>query len=216
MVHRELAEFGRAAEPRSRPCPCHSGGNCRRRGGRRAYYRSPSCRWLFTTLPSALAMRATAPLHGNCGGCSSERSLPGVPWLIQRKRSAGCPRARVGPLQIRAKRGRRVRFCEAAGVPVGWAHDGANRHDSKLVEPTIDSIPIERPAPSEKYPHKGSAWIAAMTTTTCITSPSRAGSPRTSARVARSSSSRWRTRRWVVEACRSWLNRNRGLLTRLS
>jgi hypothetical protein len=52
-------------------------------------------------------------------------------------------------------------------------HDGANRHGSKLLEPTVDSIPIERPAPSEKYPHKVSAWIAAMTTTACITSLSR-------------------------------------------
>ncbi len=34
--------------------------------------------------------------------------------------------------------------------------------------------------------------------------------------AARSSGSRWRARRWVVEACHSWLNRNRGLLTRLA
>ena len=26
----------------------------------------------------------------------------------------------------------------------------------------------------------------------------------------------WRARRWVVEACHSWLNRNRALLTRWS
>lgn len=26
----------------------------------------------------------------------------------------------------------------------------------------------------------------------------------------------WRARRWVVEACHSWLNRNRGLLIRWS
>ena len=26
----------------------------------------------------------------------------------------------------------------------------------------------------------------------------------------------WRARRWVVEACHSWLNRNRGLLVRWS
>jgi hypothetical protein len=73
--------------------------------------------------------------------------------------------SRAAPDTVRAKRGQSVRFCEAAGFPVGWAHDGANRHDSKRLEPTIDSIPIERPAPSEKYP----AWIAAMTTTASIT-----------------------------------------------
>lgn len=29
---------------------------------------------------------------------------------------------------------------EASGVPVGWAVDAANRHDSKLLEPTLDAV----------------------------------------------------------------------------
>lgn len=32
------------------------------------------------------------------------------------------------------------------------AHDGANRHDSKLLEPTLDSVPIERPEPTLAQP----------------------------------------------------------------
>jgi len=32
------------------------------------------------------------------------------------------------------------------------AHDGANRHDSKLLAPTLDSIPIQRPEPSADSP----------------------------------------------------------------
>jgi hypothetical protein len=59
---------------------------------------------------------------------------------------------------------------EGAGVPIPLAHDGANRNDQKLLEPTLQIIPIERPEP--KAPG-------------------------------------WRARRWVVEACHSWLNRNR-------
>src|SRR5262249_38263349 len=38
------------------------------------------------------------------------------------------------------------------GVPIGVAIDGANRHDKKLVEATIDSIPVERPAPTPEHP----------------------------------------------------------------
>jgi putative transposase len=41
---------------------------------------------------------------------------------------------------------------EANGIPIGLALDGANRHDSKLVEATTKSIPTERPEPTEKGP----------------------------------------------------------------
>jgi len=39
-------------------------------------------------------------------------------------------------------------MCEAAGIPVGLATDGANRNDCKLTEATIQSVPIERPDPT--------------------------------------------------------------------
>jgi len=32
------------------------------------------------------------------------------------------------------------------------AHDGANRHDQPLLEPTLQSIPIERPKPTPQQP----------------------------------------------------------------
>jgi hypothetical protein len=41
---------------------------------------------------------------------------------------------------------------EAAGIPIGLAVDGANRNDCKLAEPTIGSIPIERPEPTPEAP----------------------------------------------------------------
>ena len=41
---------------------------------------------------------------------------------------------------------------EAAGVPVGLAVDGANRHDMKLVRVTVDSTAVSRPAPSPEHP----------------------------------------------------------------
>ena len=48
-----------------------------------------------------------------------------------------------GPGQKGAKRSV---LTDAAGVPVGVDHDGANRNDHKLLKGTLDSIPIERPA----------------------------------------------------------------------
>jgi putative transposase len=41
---------------------------------------------------------------------------------------------------------------EGAGVPIGLAHDGANRNDHKLLKGTLDSIPIERPEPTDTAP----------------------------------------------------------------
>jgi hypothetical protein len=41
---------------------------------------------------------------------------------------------------------------EAHGIPVGLVVDGANRHDMKLAQATVDSIPIERPAPTSEQP----------------------------------------------------------------
>ena len=41
---------------------------------------------------------------------------------------------------------------EAAGIPVGLAVDGANRHDMKLVRATVESLPVPRPVPSPETP----------------------------------------------------------------
>jgi putative transposase len=38
------------------------------------------------------------------------------------------------------------------GIPIGLTIEGANRHDMKLVRPTIESIIVDRPEPSEVHP----------------------------------------------------------------
>src|SRR3954467_2455341 len=43
---------------------------------------------------------------------------------------------------------KRSLLTEAAGVPVGLAVEGANRHDNKLAEATLESIPVDRPEPT--------------------------------------------------------------------
>jgi hypothetical protein len=46
---------------------------------------------------------------------------------------------------------RRV-LTDGGGVPIGLAVEGAHRHDFKMVEPPIMSLPIERPAPTRAQP----------------------------------------------------------------
>ncbi len=41
---------------------------------------------------------------------------------------------------------------DGGGIPIGLAGEGANRHDFKMVEATLTSIPIERPTPTLAQP----------------------------------------------------------------
>jgi putative transposase len=47
---------------------------------------------------------------------------------------------------------KRSLLTEAAGVPVGLAIAGANRHDMQLVKPTIESLPVARPTSTTDAP----------------------------------------------------------------
>lgn len=53
----------------------------------------------------------------------------------------------------RAKSGvKRSLLTEGHGVPLGLVVEGANRHDMKLVRPTLDSLVVERPPPAAAQP----------------------------------------------------------------
>ncbi len=98
------------------------------------------------------------------------------------------------------------------------AHDGANRHDQKLLAPSILSIPIQRPAPTPARP-QGLCLDRAYDAPSMHELAGEHGfTPHIRARGEeidlKARQPGWRARRWVVEACHSWLNRNRGLLIR--
>jgi putative transposase len=100
------------------------------------------------------------------------------------------------------------------------AHDGANRHDSKLLAETLDSIPIERPRPSKQRPQglcldRGydHASVRELVGERGFTPHIRTRGEEIKLKLHNPA---WRAHRWVVEACHSWLNRNRALLTRWS
>jgi putative transposase len=101
---------------------------------------------------------------------------------------------------------------------VGLAVDGANRPDMKLVEETLESIPVERPEPTPAKPQglcfdKGYAYeevraIAEEFRFTAHIPPK----GKEAQQVKRQAGAK--ARRWVVERTHSWLNRFRGILIR--
>ena len=103
-------------------------------------------------------------------------------------------------------------------MPIGLAIDGANRHDRKLVRPTLASLVAERPEPTEEQPQgmcldKGYDYdevrdiLAEFGFTAHICS--RGEEAKDLAREVGK-----RARRWVVERSHSWMNRFRRILVR--
>jgi transposase len=107
---------------------------------------------------------------------------------------------------------------EASGVPIGLAVEGANRHDSKRVEATIQSIPIVRPKPTVQKPQgmcldKGYDFdrVRELLAEFGYTAPIRARGAEAQA-IKREAG--FKARRWVVERTHSWMNRFRRIVTR--
>jgi putative transposase len=102
------------------------------------------------------------------------------------------------------------------GLPIGLAVAGANVHDQKLVEATLDSIPVRRPRPTRRRKQN-----------ICCDKGYDADAVRRAVRRRRYTAhirSRGeehqrcrrgtRARRWVVERIHSWMNRYRRILVR--
>lgn len=103
-------------------------------------------------------------------------------------------------------------------MPIGLAIDGANRHDSKMVQATLESIPVKRPTPTRKNPQgmcldKGYDYdnVRDLVTTFGYTAHIKARGEEAQA-IKRQAG--FKARRWVVERTHSWMNRFRRILTR--
>jgi putative transposase len=90
----------------------------------------------------------------------------------------------------------------------------------KLLEPTLESVPIARPVPTEELPQglcldRGYDYdkIRELAVAQRFEPHVRTRGEEIDLKARDPD---WRPRRWVVEACHSWLNRNRGLLIRWS
>ena len=119
----------------------------------------------------------------------------------------------------RAKKGvKRSVLTEGCGVPIGLAIDGANRHDMKMVEATVNSIPLKRPKPTKERPQamcldKGYDYdsVRDLVAEFGYTAHIRARGEEAQA-IKRDAG--FKARRWVVERTHSWMNRFRRILTR--
>ena len=105
---------------------------------------------------------------------------------------------------------------EGHGLPIAVVIDGANRHDSKLLESTLGNLVVFRPIPTEDEPQnlcldagfvgkeesvKASGYIPHIR-------------PRGEEKKELERNSDFKARRWVVEVSHSFLNRFRKLLVR--
>jgi len=116
----------------------------------------------------------------------------------------------------RGKKGRkRSLLTDGNGVPLSLVVAGANRHDSKLLAPTLDSIVVERPAPSGGKQHL-CADAGYMGKPCMKTARERGCEPHIKQRREEAAGIRAvpaaKARRWVVERTHSWPNRWRKLL----
>jgi putative transposase len=112
---------------------------------------------------------------------------------------------------------KRSLLTEANGIPVGLAVEGANRHDKKLVEATLESIPVERPEPTAEKPQgmcldKGYDYddTRELVQEFAFTAHVRARGEEAKALKEAG----YKARRWVVERTHSWMNRFRRILIR--
>ena len=103
-------------------------------------------------------------------------------------------------------------------MPIGLAVAGANRNDMKLVRATIDSIVVERPAPTDEQPQglcldKGYDFqeVRDILAEFGFTAHIRARGEEAKAIKCEAG---FRARRWVVERTHSWMNRFRRILIR--
>lgn len=113
-------------------------------------------------------------------------------------------------------------ICDAAGIPIGLAVAGANRHDQKLLEPTLDALILKPPAPDGGDPLViGLCLDRGYRTKQIPVIVAERGmlahiQGRDEEIKAREFDPTWKARRWVIERTHSWINRFRGLLIRWS
>ena len=105
---------------------------------------------------------------------------------------------------------------ESSGVPLAVVISGANTHDVKLLEKTLDAVIITRPEVTEHAPQHLCADAAYTGTPADQAMSERAYTPHVRSRGEEKAEKQEgkKARRWVVEVTFSWFNRFRRLLVR--
>lgn len=104
---------------------------------------------------------------------------------------------------------------EKTGYPLSLIIDGANVHDTKLLDATLEGVVVDRPSPADQPQHlcldkgyDGAAADATVRDHEYIGHVRRRGETPLDPAGSRQHPSR----RWVVERTIAWLQRFRGLL----
>ena len=113
---------------------------------------------------------------------------------------------------------KRSLLVEQSGGPLAIIVDGANRHDTKLLEATLQAIVVERPEPTEREPQhlcldKGYDNPTGHETVVkhgYVPHIRRIGEEK----LDEAGEKRHPARRWVVERTLAWLSKCRALLVR--
>ena len=107
---------------------------------------------------------------------------------------------------------------DGRGVPLGVEVGGANTHDVKLLEATFDSVPVNRPQPTDRKKQHVCLDKGYDSQDVRKFLRRRHYRPHVKSRgqeeTQRKANPRFKARRWVVERTHSWINRFRRLLVR--
>jgi putative transposase len=119
----------------------------------------------------------------------------------------------------RGKKGtKRHILVDGRGAPLALVATGANRHDVTQTEAVLDGNIAQRPQPTEEHPQHLCADKAYDSRDARIAMEQRGYTPhvrsRGEERKEKIANPGHRARRWVVEACHSWMNRFRKILVR--
>ena len=104
---------------------------------------------------------------------------------------------------------------DGRGVPLALVVSGANVHDVKKLEETLDAIIIPLPSDQDMHLCADNGYTGMEYKNIII---QHGYIPHVQSRKQESDAKRqvpgYKARRWVVEACHSWLNRFRKILVR--
>jgi putative transposase len=157
-------------------------------------------------------------------GLTEHDEFKGILWDWQ-SIGAAMTKAPLAPESVgrnptdRGKMGtKRHILVEVRGTPLAIALTGANRHEVTQVERLLDSVVVNRPDPTQEAPQHLSADKAHDSKDARDAMMQRGYTPHVRARGEEREEKRSRPgyspRRWVMEACHSWLNRFRKILVR--
>jgi putative transposase len=176
-------------------------------------------RWFQRWCKNGVFRHVWALLVEQCG------ELGAVHWKWQSADGA-LGKARFGGKKVgknptdRGKKGtKRSLLVDEKGGPLGLVIDGANRHDTKLLQATIEAVVVDRPKPTPEQPQHlcldkaydnptGRQAAAAGGYTPHIRKIGEEKAP------APKSQRRHKPRRWVVERTLAWLSKCRAILVR--